>query len=271
LQNPRTIAEAFFVQYLFFNHFGHALTEVVSSIYPLVYWSLKNPAELQIPIIIPFQFCCYREKLADLLRIDSSQILVPGIDFECLHVQRLVSATPSFVLKKFISPFHHQAVKSFLRLEYGDFLGRSSVQESSRRIYVSRSRLGFRQRQFIEEKDLERRLESLGWLIFHPQEHSLEKQLMVYENASSICGLEGSAMHLLLGVSGKSLKKIILLCEDGDNDFVSQFSSQGIAFSQICCLTKDDYWPFGRSRNNVRLRKEFSVTRLAADIESDLA
>ena len=269
-QNCSSIDQAFFVKYLFFNHFGHALTELVSSIYPLIYWSLKDSVELQNPILIPFQFRCYREKLAHLLKIDPSRVLVPGVDFECLHVRRLVAAEPSFVLSKFISPFHHQAVKSFLRLEYGDCLGSTLGLETSGKIYISRSRLGYRQRQFVEEKDLERCLESLGWLIFHPQEHPLEKQLMVYENASFICGLEGSAMHLLLGVSGKLLEKVILLCIDANNDFALQFSSQDIAYSQMPCLVKDDYWPFGKNRNNVRLRKGLSVSRLAAEIELNL-
>jgi hypothetical protein len=268
--SKRSIENAFFVRYMFFNHFGHALTELVSSIYPLIYWALRDSPELSIPIIVPSQFCEYRQKLASLLGIESSQILVPGVDFECLHVKRLLCAESSFVLKKFVSPFHHQAVKAFLRLEYGESLGRSLDGCHYKKVYISRSRLGFRQRQFVEEKDLERLLEALGWFVFHPQECSLEEQLMVYEGASFICGLEGSAMHLLLGVSCAVLVKVVLLTVDEENDFSLQFDSQGIAYSQLECLVQDDYWPFGRNRNNVRLKNGLTADYLASLIESSV-
>ena len=58
---------AIFVPYLFFNHFGHALTEVASSIYPLILLALENSSCLPIPIIVPFQFRDYAAKLGYLL------------------------------------------------------------------------------------------------------------------------------------------------------------------------------------------------------------
>ena len=77
-------------------------------------------------------------------------------------------------------------------------------------------------------------------------------------------------MHLLLGVSCAVLVKVVLLTVDEENDFSLQFDSQGIAYSQLECLVQDDYWPFGRNRNNVRLKNGLTADYLASLIESSV-
>ena len=159
------IPRAFYVTYMFLNHIGHELTEVISAIHPLLAWRQQGEDFSRIPIIVHRQFAKYTGILSNILGLDQGDILVPGLNCDELLVKTAYFASPSFVLKNFVSPKHHLYVKSYFQLVYGDQFSQMLALRSTRKnkVYISRSRIGFRQRQFLEEKDLERRLEALGW------------------------------------------------------------------------------------------------------------
>ena len=267
-------SQAIFVPYLFFNHFGHALTEVASSIYPLLLLALENPRYLSFPVIIPYQFREYAEKLSLLLGIDSCRVVAPGRDFMLMKVDELYFPKPTYVLSSFVSQSHHHIVKSLLSLEYGySCSGAQKINNSAhKKIYISRSRLGNMQRHCLEEGQIEACLRDDGWLIYHPQEYSINHQLLTYQNASFICGLEGSAMHLIFGIKPVCLEKVIVLTEKVSNDFALQFASQGIPFCIIDCLVRDFPCRSGvlAGSAHVRLKTNYSPQKLVDKIIAEV-
>ena len=269
LNEPRAV----FVPYLFFNHFGHALTEVASSIYPLILLALENFSCLPITVIVPFQFRDYAAKLGYLLGDHLCRVVVPGIDFNLLKVDELYCPKPTYVLSRYVSPSHQYIVKALLSLEYNYSSPnqQSSDKCASKKVYVSRSRLGPMQRHWLEEERFESLLRDKGWLIYHPQEHAIQHQLSTYHDARVICGLEGSAMHLMFGVNTYALKKAIILAESSNNDFALQFSSQNVPFSVIDCLARDSTLGVGTSRGSihVRLKNNYSVASLIRKIAAE--
>ena len=264
------IPRAFYITYLFLNHIGHELTEVVSAVYPLLVWRREGMDLSRVPIVVHRQFERYAGILAGVLGLDEDDILIPGVNCGPLLVKAAFFASPSFVLKSFVSPEHHGYVKNYFELVYGDAFTSmlSAISGAQKKLYISRSRIGFRQRQFLQEKDLERELEALGWIVFHPQECSRQEQLKMYQMSTQICGLEGSALHFLLGINTESLHRVVLLSEDDSNDFVLQLVSQGIPHTVITCLEKDTYPPLVRNNINVRLRISYDPRSLAQLIDS---
>ena len=269
-QQFERIPRAFYVTYMFMNHVGHELTEVVSAIYPLLIWKQQGEDFSRMPIIVNQQFAPYLEDLSRILGVGLDQILVPGLNCGPLLVETAYFAPPTFVLKSFVCSTHHRHVKNYFHLIYGDrFSQVLSVEPSVKnKIYVSRSKIGFRQRQFLQEKDLERELEALGWTVFHPQESSRQEQLKTYQSSTHICALEGSALHFLLGINVVFISRVVLLSESYRNDFVLQLTAQDVPFSVIHCLEKDTYPPFVRNNINVRLREGFDPCSLASLIDS---
>ena len=264
------IPRAFYITYLFLNHIGHELTEVISAVYPLLVWRRQGMDLSCLPIVVHRQFERYAGILAGVLGLSKDDILIPGVNCPPLLVKTAFFASPSFVLKGFVRPEHHNYVKNYFELVYGDAYDSmlSITSGAQKKLYISRSRIGFRQRQFLQEKDLERELEALGWTIFHPQECSRQEQLKMYQMSTQICALEGSALHFLLGINTQSLRRVVLLSENESNDFVLQLISQGVSHAVINCLEKDTYPPMIRNNINVRLSHGFNPQSLAQLVDS---
>ena len=64
------------------------------------------------------------------------------------------------------------------------------------RVYISRSRLKSASDPLERELELERKLRKAGYVIFHPQKHTIEEQCQIYMGARQIIGSDGSAFHL---------------------------------------------------------------------------
>lgn len=93
--------------------------------------------------------------------------------------------------------------------QHADFLARyqGPPQSDSVRLWLSRSKLAKDVRDF-NARPLERRLESAGWHVVHPEQLSVRCQLDTLARASVIAGEEGSAFHALMllnDVRGKKL------------------------------------------------------------------
>ena len=146
------IPVAFYVTYMFLNHVGHELTEVISAIYPLLAWRQQGDNLSSMPIIVHRQFARYAGLLASVLDLSTDEVLVPGLNCGSLLVKAAYFAQPTFALKRFVSPEHHCHVKRYFKLVYGDAYSSMLAMRANgeRKIYISRSRIGFRQRQFLE-------------------------------------------------------------------------------------------------------------------------
>lgn len=78
------------------------------------------------------------------------------------------------------------------------------------RVYISRTKLGSHKAGLLFEDQLEAYLEQEGYVVFHPQDHSLDRQIAVYKGASMIIGVEGSAMHLAAFAARDDAKVAVL-------------------------------------------------------------
>ncbi len=63
------------------------------------------------------------------------------------------------------------------------------------RIYLSRRRLADGWHHMLNEEDVERTMESLGFIIVHPQDLAIRDQLALYSRADVIAGQYSSALH----------------------------------------------------------------------------
>ena len=84
--------------------------------------------------------------------------------------------------------------------EFRDFV-RSRVAaritpDGPRWVYVSRTQLKSPDHRMDREDALERTLVEKGYVVFHPEQYTIEEQLQVYMSADRILGADGSAFHL---------------------------------------------------------------------------
>lgn len=94
-------------------------------------------------------------------------------------------------------------------------------------LYISRSRLWGAMGQIIGEEVLEENLESLGYEVFHPQEHPVTVQLAKYKAARRIVALDGSALHLVPFICPEGGKTAIIKRRSTANveDYQTQFKA----------------------------------------------
>ncbi len=271
----RDIQSAIWIKYLKFGHIGHALTEMCSSIYPLLLWAEKGFDLGKLIIIIPAKCREDKGKLAKLLNINSKQIIYVGEDDIPLKVNQLYIPRSTMVLREFMNPNHAKAVKAYLKLYIKNIENIANINVDSEyflnkdgtidpenypsKLYISRSRLPAGRRKFIEEKEIEMELVNSGWTILFPERTTIAKQLSFYENANFIAGTEGSAFHLLMGITNANLKVILLSkvrrnqAEDMQINLEIQFSSLATKVESINCLEVT-----GRKMDS---RKDVTLTR----------
>ncbi len=251
---PRTadidcIPFAFYVHNALSDHFGHLLTEVLSSIYPLLFWKSLGLAVEDIPIIVPLnQNNSQGLRFNGLLRslgVSSSDFLVPGIGRGNLFVRDLFVAKPTVSLGGFASSYHPVVARQFLQLRLNRECEKVSNGIRPEKIFISRSKLPGDARAISGVSELEKFLEESGWYIFHPQCFALEEQVEIYEGARFLCAMPGSALHLLYGLELASLQRLVLLthqgkyCNNAINYFM-QFEAQSIEYVALECLTSED-------------------------------
>jgi capsular polysaccharide biosynthesis protein len=128
-----------------------------------------------------------------------------------------------------------------------------------RKIYVSRALLDPSQGKVAGEAEFERFLERSGYHIFHPQEHSLSRQVQVYVNAEKLIFCEGSAIHACI-LLPRVRAKLAIVLRRRISGIESQFAGFGkkvflvesILSERSCGLpewhgvTTIDYWECSR-------------------------
>ena len=100
---------AFYVNYLNFAHFGHLLTECISSIYPLLYW--RNNID-DITIIVDKKFKEFYHHLAKIIGIPAHSIKVPGVNCSQLLIETLLVTKPTIINRSMASKSHSIVVKN---------------------------------------------------------------------------------------------------------------------------------------------------------------
>ncbi len=243
LDSYTKINVAFFVNELFLSHFGHSITDGLSSVFPLLLLAEMGITP-NVPIIINKQISDQKSDLLKLFDLNDVNMLIPGENCGNLLVNNLVYGVPTMVNSGrikgagFVARSHSTLVKKYLKrlMSDTDEINSCGFILSSK-IYLSRSRLQKSLRQFTEEVELEKELCRLGWIIYHPQEHSLNDQLNLLNSSTRICSAQGSALHLLFGIDPKPVLRVTILAPTHCNfNYINQMRVQGINYKIISCL-----------------------------------
>ncbi len=264
-----TLDKAFFLNYLQFQNFGHLLTETASSIYPLLLWNLHQAKARHLPILINESKSSTNtqlDSLNKLLGIPKSQLIRVGRDIQCIKADVLFQAVPTHINRKYCSTHHARIVRHLLEQKL-HINGTSKKPIKHQKIYISRTKLAREQRCFPEEQQLVELLSKKDWIIFHPQEHPIEKQLATYQTARNLCSLEGSALHLLFGINCINPPNIILVCRKKKNNFTRQLKAQTIEHHVLNWLEDNPNCTKPPARRDVNLKTGITIDALANAIE----
>ena len=275
LDSYTKINVAFFVNELQLSHFGHSITDGLSSVFLLLLLADMGITP-KVPIIINKQISAQKSDLLKLFDLNDVNVLIPGVNCGNLLVTNLVYGVPTMVNSGrikgagFVASSHSILVKKYLKrlMAYKDKINSSGVISSSK-IYLSRSRLQKSVRQFTDEAELEKELHRLGWIIYHPQEHSLNDQLNLLNSSTRICSAQGSALHLLFGVDPKPNLRVTILAPTNCNfNYTNQMRAQGINYKIISCLDvvecAEEKLPWLK---DLRLMSNWSALDLAMQID----
>lgn len=97
------------------------------------------------------------------------------------------------------------------------------------RVYVSRSGLDLTNGRFLQEAALEQALAANGYLVFHPEDHPVARQIEVYQSARHLIFADGSAAHLWSLVARPGQAAAVILRRPLDRPFERWFRSVGCA------------------------------------------
>ncbi|MBV5277774.1 MAG: glycosyltransferase family 61 protein [Campylobacteraceae bacterium] len=115
--------------------------------------------------------------------------------------------------KKVIFPLPGLSVGDFVLKDHAKFLGnvKSSKIIHNKKIYMSRSLLQGERGAFVDEEKIDSLFQEYGFLIYHPQIHSLSEQLETISSSEIVVGVEGSALHSVLLLENASDTKFIAI------------------------------------------------------------
>lgn len=158
--------------------FGHVLLEALPRL-----WAAAK-AEKDTYFVTSVQASRNYDKMLRQLGIPTSRIL--RINGPVAARQVLFPTLP--VIRR--SSVHPKAHVIFDKLKG---LAREGDVGRYERIYISRSRVSGR--DLVNEIEVEAYYRSKGFVIVHPQEHSIENQIKLFSNAKFIASVGGSAAH----------------------------------------------------------------------------
>lgn len=166
-----------------FQSFGHFLLESLSR--------LTNVSSMNnIPIIWlnGSKYSTWQIEILSLLGIGNKPIFIQN----------------STLIKRLHIPKVGYQIDNYFPTEHVDFLSclKANVPVAGRKCWLSRSQLPANLGGVEGEIDIEANLASLGWEIFHPQDHSVRDQIAFLSSCETIAGWEGSAFHGLVLASG---------------------------------------------------------------------
>jgi capsular polysaccharide biosynthesis protein len=179
---------------IFFNHFGHFLTEGLGRL-----WAANNPAFVNLPIYVHAMWG--RPDLADnesyhalalrALGIDPGRIVVVE---EPIAVSRLIAPRLLFwfdsdglLEAKFMQFLSHAG--KFIDAQVGDASARG------KKLYVSRAKWDPARGIVVGEPEFEAYLREQDFVVIYPETLSFREQLIRYAGSERIIFAEGSAMH----------------------------------------------------------------------------
>lgn len=188
-------------------HFGHFLTQCAGFLHPLARMDLALSQDQPITCLLDG---CLPEPFKRLIERGSSRpVLFRQLTDQPVRAQQLIVSDCSWLEWHYCNRQH---VELFARAAKS-YANSSDVRPEPGygRVYFSRSRVASGLRLSMNELDLERRLEAMGFKIVHPQKLDLSSLIKILDSADILVGSMGSAMHnLLFRTINKPLKVVNL-------------------------------------------------------------
>ena len=170
---------------------GHLLVEVLPKL-----WAYGDVAGMTVATSVPASRT--RKVLMDALGVDDDAILTLT---ESIRPGEVYLPTPPVMLMDYVHPAAQDVFARLARLAERSDAGRPE------RLYVSRSKVG--RRPLANETEVEAVFESLGFTIYHPQDHPIEDQIRTFSDARLVAGSGGSALHN--AVFSTKLERLLIL------------------------------------------------------------
>lgn len=190
-KNYPVIEDAYFAGH-FHNQYGHFLTEFISRI-----WAYKK-YKLKLPILVRTAHCNltslisapWAKTLLDLLDLKKSDFITPvtPIKIKKLTIPDPLFAEQGYCYKHMMDFCHTLGDKAISTLSETSLIKNSNI-------YFSRSKLRWGTTKTDNEAILDEELKKLGFIIIHPQDHSIFEQISFFRNNNIISGTVGSAFH----------------------------------------------------------------------------
>ncbi|WMB13905.1 glycosyltransferase 61 family protein (plasmid) [Enterobacter hormaechei] len=178
------------------SHFGHFLLEVMSRL-----WCYKSIDIKNLIFITSIKPSPYHEVILAPFGISISQVKYFDKPVLC---RKLLISSQGYVLEHSVSDLAH-SVWDKIGAYYDD-------GDTSERVYVSRS-IWSKQRNLINEKDIEKIFLDEGFTIVHPEKMSPIEQIKLFRSAVNIAGPSGSGFYNAI-YSNKIGKRLILVSKD---------------------------------------------------------
>ncbi len=124
------------------------------------------------------------------------------------------------------------------------FAVHESVVQKGKRVWLSRSAVNSDNIIFTNERELEDMLASRGWLIVHPEHHSLEEQIDMLGSAEVVMGCIGSAFHTMLLLKHPGTRYIVINRMNGDEE------AHNLQFDLIAKAKTDNYYVWEPPRHD---------------------
>lgn len=232
-------------------HFGHFLAESLSRV-----WALSGEME-ELDSIVFYPRMLHQPVPDWVTRF--MEIIAPDIPIT------IVSETTVFEFLVVPDPAVHHA-NGFV---YGHPLMRTALDplrqikgKSYEKLYVSRSGLK-NSGGILGEKWLEDNLAKEGYLIFHPEKHSLKEQISFYNGAQSLIFAEGAALHLFALACRPEQKVYIVQRRRNASIFEWQLSTFGLT-PIVGPESPQSYWiPEKSGRTTLFARARIDLSKLS--------
>lgn len=181
IKHSNTINEQAIYGGLLYPHFGHFILESLSRI-----WAIRNN---------PDRMIVWKSTSETLFKWQKDILKLFNFD-----VNSSLIIKQSTLLSDFRIPNPGYIIQNEFSYEQAKSLGVFSPEKiiSGKKLYLSRTRSKQQDGDFINEKELETCLKRRGWIIFYPEQNSVQEQLKAISSSEVVFGIEGSAFHSLI-------------------------------------------------------------------------
>lgn len=124
------------------------------------------------------------------------------------------------------------------------FAVHKAAVQKGKKIWLSRSAVNSDNIVFTNERELESMLAERGWLIVHPEHHSLEEQIDMLGSAEVVMGCIGSAFHTMLLLKNPGTRYIVINRMNGDSE------AHNLQFDLIAKAKTDNYYVWEPPRHD---------------------